>query len=70
MLRRLDKVQESFLRQLVLLEFNLAPLSMRRDIAMLGIIHRAALGDGPTQFREYFYRNASGLRVHDVLRRV
>ena len=33
---------------------NLAPLAVRRDIAMLGLIHRAMLGRGPAQFREFF----------------
>ena len=62
LIRRLDRAQDSFLRQLnvdrdiALLEFNLAPLAMRRDIAMLGILHRDAIGEGPTQFREHFYR--------------
>ena len=72
-LRKLDKVQESFLRQLgidmkcALLDFNLAPLSMRRDIALLGVLHRAAIGEGPAQFREHFYRKAGSLRMYDVL---
>ena len=35
-------------------EVNLAPLGVRRDIAMLGVIHRAALGCGPEHFREFF----------------
>ena len=30
-----------------ILEFNLAPLCTRRDIAMLGVIHRAILRLGP-----------------------
>ena len=34
--------------------FHLAPLSVRRDIAMLGVIHRAVLGKGPLHFREHF----------------
>ena len=33
--------------------FHLAPLSVRRDIAILGVIHRMVLGRGP-QFRELF----------------
>ena len=33
---------------------KLAPLRVRRDIAMLGLIHRAVLGKGPAQFREFF----------------
>ena len=72
-LRRSDRVQDNFLRQLhigpdvALLKFNLAPLSMRRDIAMLGILHRAAIGDGPAQFQEHFYRRAGSLRLFDSL---
>jgi hypothetical protein len=73
LLSKLDKVQVSFLRQLgidmkcALLDFNLAPLSMRRDIAMLGVLHRAAIGDGPAQFREHFYRRTDSLNLYDVL---
>ena len=33
---------------------KLAPLAVRRDIAMLGIIHRTVLGRGPVQFRTFF----------------
>ena len=36
--------------------FNLAPLNARRDIALLGIIHRAALRNGPPQFHQFFIR--------------
>ena len=36
------------------MEFSLAPLAGRRDMAMLGIIHRAALGKGPAHFRDHF----------------
>ena len=35
-------------------EFKLAPLAVRRDIAMLGVIHRAVLGRGPAHFRRFF----------------
>ncbi len=47
---RLDAVQSKFLRDVgvdevaALAEFHLAPLQVRRDIAMLGLIHRTALG--------------------------
>ena len=34
--------------------FHIAPLSVRRYIAMLGVIHRTVLGRGPFQFRELF----------------
>ena len=37
-----------------LLAFNLAPLRARRDIAMLGLIHRAATGKGPEQLKRFF----------------
>ena len=47
-LNEIDDVQVRFVRQLGLSEegafmhFNLAPLCVRRDIGMLGLIHRAA----------------------------
>ena len=37
-----------------LFHFNLAPLSWRRDIAMLGLLHRCALGKGPEHFKDLF----------------
>ena len=49
----LDSVQGRLLRELsmsdedALMHFNLAPLVVRRDIAMLGVIHRAVPGLGP-----------------------
>ena len=56
----MDAVQHRFLRALdcseldALMEFNLAPLASRRDIAMLGLVHRAALGKGPEHFKSFF----------------
>ena len=58
-LASIDHIQERFLNQLhisasdALTIFNLAPLQVRRDIAMLGIIHRAVLGRGPVHFRHF-----------------
>ena len=58
-LGRLDAVQRSFLKEVglsdtdALLRFNLAPLSSRRDMAMLGVIHRAVLGLGPKQLHKF-----------------
>ncbi len=43
-----------------LLHFNLAPLRLRRDIAMLGLIHRSVLGIGPPHIRKFFKRSNSG----------
>ena len=37
-----------------LLLFRLAPLSTRRDIGMLAVIHRAVLGIGPPHFWRWF----------------
>lgn len=57
----LDRLQENFLRNAgvtqleALMVFNLAPLAARRDMAMLGLIHRTVLGKGPEQFKEFFY---------------
>ena len=36
------------------MEFNLAPLATRRDMALLGMVHRAVLGKGPQHFKEFF----------------
>ena len=70
-LRRVDEIQSCFLRKAgvdevtALMEFNLAPLQFRRDVAMLGMIHRAAIGEGPPQLREMFRRRASSTLLHD-----
>ena len=56
----LDVVQDKVLRIAGMTKIealncaNLAPLSVRRDIAMLGVIHRAAIGRGPEQLRYFF----------------
>ena len=62
LLHQVDRVQESFLEDVgidaisAFLVFNLAPLSLRRDIAMLGLTHRTVLGQGPEHFKQWFYR--------------
>ena len=49
----IDRVQRRFLREIglseidALLRYRLAPLSARRDIAMLGLLHRASHGKAP-----------------------
>ena len=56
----LDKFPFKFLHELgttdddALFHFNLAPLSCRRDIAMLGLIHRCVLEKGPEHFGTCF----------------
>ena len=49
------------------MDFNLAPLSMRRDIALLGPLHRSAIGEGPLQFRELFWRRRGSFKLDDPL---
>ena len=69
-LAKLDRVQTKLLQDIgmqevdALMEFNLAPLAARRDMAMLGMIHRAVLGKGPRHFKKHFKRTISG-RLHD-----
>ena len=70
-LQKVDQIQERFLRSIgmtaedALMKFNLAPLRMRRDIAMLGMLHRSALGHGPPQLRELFRRAPGGYQLLD-----
>ena len=70
-LRRLDTVQTRFLKVIgvdevtALNKFHLAPLTTRRDIAMLGLIHRTAMGKGPAQFKEFFKRDPHSKVLHD-----
>ena len=76
-LQPLNNFQEHFLAELgitaehALFAFNLAPLACRRDIAMLGVIHRCVLGNDPAHFQEFFKisltqgsRTRSGSRRH------
>ena len=57
---KIDKLQDAFLRALgvsredCLSQYNLAPLQTRRDIAMLGVIHRSVLGVGPPHLDRFF----------------
>ena len=59
-LKRIDALQHRLLRELgvsagtAIHDWNLAPLETRRDIAMLGVIHRAVLGMGPPHLRRFF----------------
>ena len=59
-LNRLDQVEADFLEELgvtareAFLNLRLLPLSPRRDVAMLDLIHRCVLGKGPLQLAEFF----------------
>ena len=46
--------------------FHSAPLTTRRDIAMLGLIHRTAMSKGPAQFKEFFKRFPHNTALHDL----
>ena len=58
-LRSADFILTNFLKLVLvsdvqaLVQFRLAPLSARRDMAMLGVIHRAVLGGGPRHVQEF-----------------
>ena len=65
----LNKIQTKYLNELglsetdALLHFNLAPLSSRRDMAMLGLIHRTVLNKGPPHFKKFFYLEISSRQL-------
>ena len=60
-LEDLDRAQHRFLREVqlspeeALAKHKLAPLQTRRDIAMLGLIHRTVLGRSPPHFSNWFF---------------
>ena len=62
-LQSLDSIQRRALRMAgmtehdALMHCKLAPLQIRRDLGMLGIIHRCVLGKGPAHFKEIFKRS-------------
>ena len=57
----LDSIQDVFLSEIcfsaeeAIERFNLAPLFTRRDVALLGLIHKTTLGLGPPQYRDVIY---------------
>ena len=69
-LDKLDRIQRRLLLELgisavdALAHFGLAPLSTRRDIAMLGVVHRAVFGGGPPHLRSFFVREDGGGPPH------
>ena len=60
-LQKLNAVQDHYLKEIgidartALFDYKLAPLPTRRDIAMLGLIHRTVLGKGPEHFATFFF---------------
>ena len=59
-LERIDRIQERFLRNTgltamaALMDYRLAPLCSRRDIAMLGVLHKIVLGKAPEPLAALF----------------
>jgi hypothetical protein len=59
-LRPIDELLDIFLAQVgtspeeALVEHNLAPLSMRRDLAMLALLHKVSLGVAPKPIASLF----------------
>lgn len=67
---RLDRLQRSFLHDLgideatAFLQFNFAPLSLRRDIGMLGFLHKRVLGRAHPCFNALFPLASNYIRGH------
>ena len=63
-LESLDRMQTHFVEAIGLTEgeaflsFNLAPLKLRRDIAILGLLHRVQLGEVHPDFQNLFPRDS------------
>ena len=69
-LKLIDGIQDDFLEVIgiskkdAILHFNLAPLCTRRDIVMLGILHKIALGVAPSPFYNLIPRRVHNLRSY------
>ena len=69
-LKLVDGIQNEFLTTLgicnknALIHFNLAPLRLRRDIAMLGVLHKVSLGIAPTPLQNLIQRRVCNLRTY------
>ena len=62
----IDHVQNRFLREIGLPEFEalrdyrFAPLKCRRDMSMLGVLHKVNLGNAPPQLPELLQKISGG----------
>ena len=60
LINKMDQIQRTFLHELQItdenafLEFNFAPLNLRRDIALLGFLHKRVLGLAHPSFNSLF----------------
>ena len=66
-LKMVDSVQDDFLSSLgvskvdAIVRFNLAPLNTRRDISLLGVLHKIMLGTAPGPLANLFARPCPNL---------
>ena len=73
-LEDLNRIQKRFLKEVgltaveALCVHNLAPLQTRRDIAMLGLVHRTVLGQSAPQFSDWFFVAARVAPKHNTRR--
>ena len=69
----IDAIQQTFLDELglshkdALLNFNLAPLGLRRDIAMLGILYKVAWNCAPKPIQGLFSLHPATLERHGFI---
>ena len=67
-MKLIDEIQIVFLanigisKECALKDFNLGPLGLRRDIMMLGVLHKIALGIAPAPLRELIKPSVCNLR--------
>ena len=65
-LARVDQVHARFLEEIdlepveVLSKYNLPPTCTRRDIFMMGLLHRVVLGKAPPQYQKFIHFATSG----------
>ena len=70
MLKPLNDIYTTFADQVgisqetALVEFNLAPLDTRRDMAMLALLHKVSLGIAPEPIRNLFKARSGTLDMH------
>ena len=70
-LNKIDQLQYGFVRdiritrEMAFLDYNLAPLGLRRDIGILGFIHKRVLGDCHPSVKAFLRFSAVPDRWHD-----
>ena len=71
-LKKIDRLQISFLKEIgcteeeAFLNFNVAPLCLRRDVGMLGLLFKIAVGRAHPAFGRFFFRVARPENRYDM----